>query len=186
MIRDATEADLPVVLDIYNTSILTTTTWSDRPQSLPDREAWFRARQTAGDPVLVACDGDRVIGFAACADFRDTELWPGYRFTVEHTVHVADDHQGRGVGRALLEALVDRATDAGKHAMIAAVDGENSGSIAFHEAVGFVQVGRLAQVGRKFDRWLDLVLLERILDAPLADGDRVETLDGQLELPSPP
>jgi phosphinothricin acetyltransferase len=154
------EDDLPAVLGIYNASILTTTTWSEQPQTLPEREQWFADRRAQGDAVLVADDGGEIAGFAAYGEFRDNRLWPGYRLTVENTVHVLETHQRRGVGRALMTALIERAAQDGKHAMIAAVDSENDGSIAFHQSLGFVEVGRLPEIGWKFDRWLDLVLLQ--------------------------
>jgi phosphinothricin acetyltransferase len=160
-VRDATDTDLRAIVEIYNASILTTTTWSERFQILPEREFWFVARRRAGDAVLVAeRDGD-VIGFAAYGEFRDNALWPGYRFTVENTVHVRDGFEGHGVGRALMTELLERARAAGLHAMIAAVDSENTGSIEFHERLGFSEVGRLPEIGWKHDRWLDLVLLQR-------------------------
>jgi phosphinothricin acetyltransferase len=112
---------------------------------------------------VVAVDGGAVIGFAAYGGFRDTTLWPGYRFTVESSVHVVEGHHGRGVGRALMTALVEHAAAAGLHVMVAAVDGENAGSVEFHRAIGFVEVGRMPEIGRKFGRWLDLVLLQRVL-----------------------
>ena len=163
MIRDAVAEDLEAVVAIYNTSIATTTTWSERFQAPEEREEWFRERRACGDGVVVACDGPEVVGFAAYGPFRDNELWPGYRFTVENTVLVRDTQQGKGVGRALMEELLDRAERGGVHAMIAAVDGENTASVAFHGAIGFVEVGRLPQIGWKFDRWLDLVLMERFI-----------------------
>lgn len=164
LIRDARFEDLPAVVDIFNASIDTTCTWSDHHQTLHERETWFDARTAAGDAVLVADDAGHIVGFAAYADFRDTTKWPGYRFTVEHTVHVREGEFGRGVGRALLTELMVRARDHGKHMIIAAVDAENPGSLAFHEALGFVEVGRLREVGWKFEHWLDLVLLQRRLD----------------------
>ncbi len=88
---------------------------------------------------------------------------PGYRFSVEHSVHVAAGHRGGGVGRALVEALFPIAASLGKHVMLAGVDGENAASIRFHERLGFEQAGRLRQVGFKFDRYLDLVFLQRFL-----------------------
>jgi L-amino acid N-acyltransferase len=163
LLRPGGVGDLGAVVEIYNASILTTTTWSDHPQTLEERREWFDGRAENGDAFYVAEVERAVVGFAAYADFRNNARWPGYRFTVENTVHVRDGRQGHGVGRALMTRVIDHAVDAGKHAMIAAVDGENVGSIAFHEALGFVQVGRLPEVGRKFDRWLDLVLLQRTL-----------------------
>ena len=161
-IRDALEDDLPAILSIYNASITTTSTWSDVEQTLEERRAWFTERQAAGDAVLVADDGG-VVGFAAYGPFRDNELWPGYRFTVELTVHVHHDRQGARIGEALMVELADRARTAGKHVMIAAVDSENTGALRFYRRLGYVETGRLPQTGRKFDRWLDLVFLQVVL-----------------------
>ena len=102
---------------------------------------------------------------AAFGWFRDVEKWPGYRFTVENTVHVREDMWGRGVGNMLMRVLIERARETGKHAMIAAVDSTNDASIRFHERMGFTKVAHLPQVGAKFGRWLDLVLLQLTLDA---------------------
>lgn len=165
LVRPGGVGDLVAVVEIYNASILTTTTWSDRPQTLEERREWFDARAANGDAFYVAEVEGAVVGFAAYGDFRNNERWPGYRFSVENTVHVREGWQGHGIGRALMTRVIDHATAAQKHAMIAAVDSENVGSIAFHEVLGFVQVGRLPEVGWKFDRWLDLVLLQRTLRA---------------------
>lgn len=161
-IRDAREEDLPQVVAIQNALIDTTTIeWRDEPYTIGDRQRWLEEHQRQGDPVLVAAEGTEVLGFAAYSDFRDTHRWPGYRFVVEHTVHVRDDQWGSGIGRALVEALVERARLAGKRVVVAAVDGDNAGSIRFHERVGFAEVARLPRLGFKHDRWLDLVLLQR-------------------------
>lgn len=106
-----------------------------------------------------------VVGFAAYGDFRGAGRWPGYRFTVENTVHVAEQVWGAGAGRALMEALIATATEQGMHVMVAAIDSDNEVSIRFHEQLGFVVVGRMPEVGRKFDRWLDLVLMQLVLAA---------------------
>ncbi len=162
IVRDASAADLPQILALYNASIVTTSTWADEPQTIDDRIAWYAERQACGDGVLVADDGD-VVGFSAYGEFRDNALWPAYRFSVENSVHVRDGFHGRGIGRLLMERLCDHAIAAGKHTMVAAVAAENVGSVRFHEALGFVEVGRLPELGWKFDRWLDLVLLQRRL-----------------------
>ncbi len=163
-IRDAVAGDMPAVRDLYNATILTTTAaWTEQPQTLRARQTWFRHQQRDAYPVLVAETAGNVVGFTAYASFRGSGKWPGYRHTVEHTIHVDEDHWGRGIGRTLLEALVDRARDQDIHAMVAAIDSGNTESIAFHERLGFTTVARMPEVGRKFDRWLDLVLMQRII-----------------------
>jgi phosphinothricin acetyltransferase len=163
-VRDATAADVAAINHIYNaTAVTTTVAWAEEPEALAARRQWFGHQQAAGNPVLVATDDGAVIGYASYADFRDTTKWPGYRFTVEHSVHVAESHHRAGVGRALMEALVARATARGKHVMIGAIAADNASSIRFHEQVGFSEVGRLPEVGFKFGRWLDLVLVRRSL-----------------------
>ncbi len=158
-IRDATEVDLPGLTAIYNDVIATSTAvFYDRPVTLEDRTQWWRARVAQGYPVLVATDGSGVLGFSTFGDFRS---WPGYRFTVEHSVHVRADRRGRGTGKELVKALFPRAAALGKHVMIAGVDAANEASIRFHQRLGFDQCGHLREVGYKFDRWLDLVFLQR-------------------------
>ena len=161
-VRDATEADLPGILAIYNEVIATSTAvFSDRQVTLEERQAWFAARAGQGYPVLVETGDDgSVLGFASFGDFR---AWPGYRHTVEHSVHVRADARGQGIGTALMPPLLERAADLGKHVVVAGVDADNAGSIRMHERLGFERAGQLRQVGRKFDRWLDLVLMQRLL-----------------------
>ncbi|NMJ44130.1 N-acetyltransferase [Roseomonas sp. JC162] len=163
-IRPATEADLPAITAIYNEVIATSTAiYMDDPVSLEDRRAWFAARQSAGYPVLVADDGNGVLGLATFGDFR---AFPGYRHTVEHSVHIRADARGKGLGTSLVGALFDPAVALGKHVMIAGIDASNEGSIRMHERLGFVRGAVLHEVGRKFGRWLDLLFMEKILDAP--------------------
>ncbi len=158
-IREAREEDLEGLVAIYNEVIATSTAiYSNTPVSLADRRQWWQARLAAGYPVLIAPDAAGVAGFASFGDFR---AWPGYRFTVEHSVHVRADGRGRGVGTLLVRALLPRAAALGKHVMIAGVDAANAASIRFHERLGFEKSGHLREVGYKFDRWLDLVFLQR-------------------------
>lgn len=164
-IRDAVEGDLPAITHLFNVLIPTTATaWRDDLADADEMATWWATQAAADHPVLVAVAGDRVVGYATWTGFRGGDRFPGYRRTVELTIHVDGDRQGAGVGRALLEALVGVARRRGVHVMVGAVDSENAGSIAFHEALGFTVVGRMPEVGRKFDRWLDLVLLQRIVD----------------------
>ena len=158
-IRAAAESDLPGLLAIYNDVIATSTAvYSYIPTTLEERTTWWRARVGMGYPVLVAVDDSGVLGFSTFGDFR---TWPGYRFTVEHSVHVRADTRGRGVGKELVIALFPLAEALNKHVMIAGVDAANEASIRFHERLGFEKAGHLREVGHKFDRWLDLVFLQR-------------------------
>jgi phosphinothricin acetyltransferase len=164
-IRKGVQRDVPSILGIYNEVIASSTAiYADDPVSLDNRMAWFAQQEERGFPVLVAIapQGD-VIGFSAFADWRGA--WPGYRHTVEHSVHVRAGRRGAGVGRHLVEALFPYAHALGKHVMIGGIDAANSASIRLHERLGFQHVAHFHEVGRKFDRWLDLVFMERVLDA---------------------
>lgn len=160
-IDDLDQDDLPGLLAIYNDVVASSTAiYSEQPSSLDERREWWRARIGLGYPVLVARDDSGVVGFASFGDFR---AWPGYRFTVEHSVHVRADRRGGGIGTALVAALIERGRAIGKHVMVAGVDADNTPSIRMHEKLGFEQVARFHEVGWKFGRWLDLVFLERRL-----------------------
>jgi phosphinothricin acetyltransferase len=160
-IRDATEADLPAILAIFNHAIVhTTAVWTLTPVTLDNRRAWLRDRTAQGFPVLVAeADGD-VAGFASYGVFRAFE---GFRHTVEHSVYVRENARGHGIGRMLLNALVDHAEAHDIHVMIGAIDAENSASVALHKSSGFVEAGVLRESGRKFGRWLDMLSMQKIL-----------------------
>jgi phosphinothricin acetyltransferase len=163
-IRDALDTDMPALRDLYNALIPTSTVaWTEVLQTLRERRAWFGEQQRCGFPVLVGEADGQVVAFAAYSSFRGSGKWPGYRYTVEHTIHVREDLWGRGIGRALLEELIERARIAEMHVMVAAIDGANTDSIAFHERLGFSIVARMPEVGRKFDEWLDLVLMQRLV-----------------------
>ena len=124
--------------------------------------AWFADRTTGGFPVLVARDADGcVIGYASYGPFRPHD---GYARSVEHSIYVAPDAQGRGIGRALLDALVTRARQAGLHVMIGGLEAGNTASLALHAKAGFVETARMPQVGAKFGRWLTLVFVQKLLD----------------------
>ncbi|MPZ24511.1 MAG: GNAT family N-acetyltransferase [Dehalococcoidia bacterium] len=166
IVRDARETDLPAITDLYNAWIPThTITWTETIETYEQRAAWFVRQRREGFPVLVADDGGEVAGYASYAHFRGDGKWPGYLQTVEHSIHVREDHWGRGIGRALIEGLVERARAADIHVLVAAIDGENEASIRFHARLGFVEVARMPETGQKFGRWLDLVLMQRILDS---------------------
>ena len=163
-VRAATESDLPSILAIYNEVIATSTAvYALEPAKLDERQAWFTSRSASGFPILVAADpAGSILGFASFADWRGA--WPGYRYTVEHSVHVRSDVRGRGIGRALVEALFLLALGLRKHVMIGGIDAANDASIRFHERLGFEPVAHFREVGHKFGRWLDLVFMQRFLD----------------------
>ena len=164
LIRDATVDDIDAITDLFNALISTTTVaWRDEPSTVEEQRTWFLERQRLGFPTLVA-DDDGVIGYACWSSFRGGERFPGYRHTVEHTIHVRADRHRQGAGRLLLSALIARARENDIHVMVAGIDSDNQPSIALHEALGFVEVARMPQTGRKFGRWLDLVLMQLILD----------------------
>lgn len=160
-IRAATTDDLPAIRRLFNALIPTTTVaWRDDLADEAEMAAWFDDRTTAGDPVLVADVDGEVVGYTCWSLFRH---FPGYRHTRELTIHVDERWHGRGVGRGLIEALVAEAAAQGVHVLVAAVDADNAGSIEFHQRLGFDPVAKMPEVGRKLDRWLDLVLLQRTL-----------------------
>ena len=164
-IRDAVEGDMPAVAAIYNDVLANSTAiFNDRLTTAEERLEWWRARSRQGFPTLVAEDrgADRagVCGYASYGDFRS---WPGYRFTVEHSVHIASDRRAQGAGTALMRALIERARQAHKHVMIGGIDADNAASLRFHERLGFERVAHLREVGFKFGRFLDLVFVQLVL-----------------------
>lgn len=160
-IRDAESQDLEQMRGIYNDVLATSTSiFSTVPRTSEEQRRWFEDRLGQGWPVIVLCDDERVLGYATYGAFRS---WPGYRHTVENSIYLSQDARGRGLGTKLLSVLVERARAQGLHAIIAGIDGDNVGSMRLHEKLGFTKVAHLKEVGRKFDRWLDLVFFQRIL-----------------------
>ncbi|MEB0040976.1 MULTISPECIES: N-acetyltransferase family protein [unclassified Pseudomonas] len=159
LIRDALEADLVGILDIYNDAVLNTTAiWNEQAVELDNRKAWFDARQVQGYPILVIVDaGSEVLGYASFGDWRPFD---GFRHTVEHSVYVRADQRGNGLGPQLMHALIERARRCDKHIMVAAIESGNAASVALHERLGFAITGQMAQVGTKFGRWLDLTFMQ--------------------------
>ncbi len=156
MIRAARREDASAIAEIWNAVIRDTAHTFGTAEKEPDALAALVDAQ----PWFVAEASGAVVGFVTWAQFRGGT---GYARTMEHSVYVAQAGRGRGIGRALMAQAEDTARAGGIHAMIAGVAGENTGGIAFHAALGYREVGRLPQVGWKFGRWHDLVLMQKLL-----------------------
>jgi L-amino acid N-acyltransferase YncA len=161
-IRDATETDLPAILNIYNEVIVNTTAvYSEKPHTLQMRVDWFRERANNNFPVYVAELNGMIAGFSSFGHFR---AWPCYRYTVEVSVYVERSFRGKGISKILLGALIDRAKQMNIHAIIAGISADNQISIKLHESFGFREVAHFKEVGYKFNRWLDLKFLELLVE----------------------
>lgn len=162
-IRLAEISDVPALTAIYNEAVINTTASYDyEPATLENRTQWFEQHQQFGLPVLVAVDETgAIVGFGALSKFRDKI---GYQYTVEHSVYVEKSHYRQGIGRLIVLTLIDAACALGKHIIIGGVDGSNEASVRLHEALGFEKVAHFKQVGYKFDRWLDVIFFQRVLE----------------------
>jgi L-amino acid N-acyltransferase len=159
-LRLATLDDAEAIRAIYNLEVATSTVTFDLvPRSLDDQQAWQGARAGVHAVMVVELDGV-VAGFGSLSPWRDR---PAYSTTVEDSVYIHREHQGAGLGKALLAELVSTATSHGFHACMARIVGGHEASIALHQSCGFEIVGTELEVGRKFGRWLDVVLMERML-----------------------
>ncbi len=157
-IRDATVDDLPGIMEIYNDAVLNTTAiWNEILVDLDNRKEWFKARKDRGFPVIVAIKDSAVAGYASYGDWR---AFDGYRHTREHSIYVDKNARGLGLGRTLMQALIDHAKTNDVHVLIGAIESENTASIRLHEAMGFRIAGQFSEVGKKFGRWLDLTCME--------------------------
>jgi L-amino acid N-acyltransferase YncA len=160
-IRQATEKDLDAILEIVNYNILNTTAIYDyEPRTLIQQKAIFDDKVKAGFPLIIIEMNNDITGFGTYGTFRFKE---GYKFTVEHSVYVSTHHQGKGLGKLLLSALIELAKKQKLHTMIAVIDAENQSSVEFHKQFGFETVGVLKESAFKFDKWLDTVFMQLIL-----------------------
>ncbi|MCL8253026.1 N-acetyltransferase family protein [Aeromicrobium fastidiosum] len=158
LVRDAIRSDAADLLAIHNEAVRTTSAiWDEDEVDLADRAGWLDGRLSAGLPVLVAEVDGRVVGYASYGPWRPRS---GYRHTAEDAVYVLAAHHGQGLAARLLDALLDRARRDDLHRMVAMIESGNTVSIGLHERRGFRVVGHLPEVGRKFDRWLDLTMLQ--------------------------
>lgn len=162
-VRDATAADLADINAIYNHYVLTCTcTYQEQPETAADREAWFQSHGPKY-PVIVAQTRDGIVAWGSLSPFGGPRARSAYRFTVEDSVYVRSDMQRRGLGTAILAELIRRAETLGYRSILASISADRAASIALHEKFGFVKAAHLRQIGRKFDKWLDVVYLQKML-----------------------
>ena len=160
-LRAAQESDAQAIAEIYNYEVENSTATFDLvPRSLEAQRDWITTRSGAFSAIVAVDSVAGVIGFAALSTYRDRA---GYRTTVENSVYVHRHHQQRGVGKLLLAALLDSARDSGFHTVIARIDSQSTGSLALHRSLGFVEVGVEREIGSKFGRWLDSIIMQRML-----------------------
>ncbi len=159
-VRLAEQRDSGAIAEIYNTEVTTgVATFDLVPRTLEDQREWLRARSGA-HPCVVAEDEDgTIVGWACLSQYRNR---PAYATSVENSVYVHSDHQGRGIGDLLLGELVRLADEHGFHAIFARVAGDNPASVALHAKHGFDMIGVEREVGRKFGRWLDVTMMQRL------------------------
>jgi L-amino acid N-acyltransferase YncA len=159
-IRPAELSDVAAIAEIYNEAVLTTTaTFDIEPKSVEERTHWLQSHD-ARHPVLVALFDGRVVGWASLTRWSDR---PAYDETAETSFYVHSEHRGRGIGRELRHAIIKEAQRLGYHTLIALIAEGSEASIRLHQSAGFVHVGTLKQVGRKFDRLLDVHILQKML-----------------------
>jgi L-amino acid N-acyltransferase len=164
VIRCTHDAHAAQILDILNEAIANSTALYDyAPRTLQNMVDWFQTKEAKQFPVIGVVEGERLAGFASYGTFR---AWPAYKYSVEHSVYVHHDHRGRGLGRVLMERLIDAAIEQQYHVMVGAIDVSNTYSIRLHEQLGFVHAGTIRHAGFKFGRWLDVAFYQRILETP--------------------
>ncbi|MBP1675961.1 MAG: acetyltransferase [Bacteroidetes bacterium] len=156
----------PQILEIFNDAILNTTALYDyKPWTMDTMKVWFATKAEHGFPVIGLIDEDgRLMGFGSYGMFR---VRPAYKYTIENSLYVHRDFRGRGLGKILLEQIINSAREQNFHCIVAVIDAENTLSVALHQKYGFQTVGTFKQVGYKFGRWLDAAFMQLMLDTPL-------------------
>jgi len=161
-IRSFEIKDTQSILDIINYNILNSTALYDyKTRNFDDQKRMLEEKIKKGFPVIVAESDGKLVGFGMYSEFRFREA---YKFTVEHSVYVSPDEMGKGIGKLILKELIALAKAQGLHTMIGVIDSKNKSSISFHEQFGFKTVGIIKESGYKFDRWLDSVFMQLLLE----------------------
>lgn len=170
---EATHAE--AILAIFNDAIVNGTALYDyRERTMDDMHRWFRAKAEGGWPVLGLVGPvtpERPAGLLGFASFGPFRAFAAYKYTAEHAIYVHRSARGGGLGQRLLTELIAAARARELHTLIGAIDASNTASLALHRRLGFVHAGTLRQVGYKFGRWLDLDLMQLVLETPAAPHD---------------
>lgn len=155
----------PQILEIFNDAILNSTALYDyKPRTLETMKSWFEVKQKGNNPVIGAVnEGGELLGFGSYGTFR---AWPGYKYSVEHSIYVDKRFRGQGIGKTLLREVIERARDQNYHVLVGGIDSQNTVSIRLHQKLGFQHCGTIRQAGFKFGRWLDLDFYQLILETP--------------------
>lgn len=160
ILRDATVADLDAINDIYNHYVRhCTCAWEDRPSTPAERREWFDSHGSKYPIVVVTIEGE-VAGWGSLSPFHRRS---GYRFTVEDSIYIRPEAQGRGLGKMILADLIERAKKLGYRSILALISADQKPSLVLHEKFGFTRCAYLPQVGFKFEQWLDVVYMQKML-----------------------
>jgi L-amino acid N-acyltransferase len=161
IVRIATEKDVPAITEIYNYEVLNgTATFDTKPKTLQDRLLWYRETQQSPHCVIVADDLGTVVGWGCLHPFHTRAA---YRFTTENSVYIHQDRRGEGIGKLLLAQLIELALLSGFHSIMAGMSEGNEASVRLHERFGFEHIGVEREVGYKFERWIDVIKMQKML-----------------------
>lgn len=167
MIRQATEADIPEILAIFNENIRNSTAiYMYEEQTLEQRLQWFYSKKEKNEPLYVYEEGGKVAGYATYGSFRP---YPANLYTIEHSVYVHQDHFRKGIGKKLMELIIQDASDKGFKTMVGVIDAKNKASIIAHEKLGFTHSGTIQNAGYKFGEWLDVSFYQLNLPGPFTE-----------------
>ncbi len=164
------ESEAAQILEIFNHAILhTTALYEYKPRTMATMQQWFANKIAGNFPVIgLKAEDGTLLAFGSYGTFR---AFPAFKYSVEHSVYVHPDHQGKGLGRQMLQLLIEAAKSQDYHLLIGGIDASNSGSIALHQKLGFVHSGTISQAGFKFGRWLDLAFYQLTLSTPQQPQD---------------
>ena len=153
------------ILDIFNDAIINSTALYDyQPRTEDNMKTWFENKIKGNFPVIGLVDEtDRLLAFGSYGTFR---TWPAYKYTVEHSLYVQKEHRGKGLGKMILQEIINAAVKQEYHCLIAGIDSTNQTSIRLHQSSGFKSCGKIRQVGYKFSQWLDLEFFQLLLETP--------------------